>query len=263
MKKYRTVTDSLGNYSFNNMIPGEYILLAVPHDEYMPTFFRYDGQPTLNWREADSVVVENSGVVTGIDFIVHPFVVNGYAKVTGTVKDNSNNIINGAVLFALDQNNNIMSYAISNSNGEFVMEGFEPGTYKIFGDKFGFDLDQSFNVTLDYVANQTENVSVTLIPEGVTSNEDDIIAEGFILDQNYPNPFNPATTIKYQIPEISFVTLKVYDVLGNEIETLVNSEKPAGTYEMTWNAESVPSGIYFYTLQAGSLSETKKMVLMK
>jgi hypothetical protein len=263
MKKYRTVTDSLGNYSFNNMIPAEYILLAIPHDEYMPTFFRYDGQPTLNWREADSVVVENSSIVSEIDFIVHPFTVNGYAQVTGTVKDNSNNVINGAVLFALDQNNNIRSYAISNSNGEFVMEGFEPGTYKIYGDKFGFDLDQSFNVTLDYVSNLTQDVSVVLIPESVTSNEDDIIAEGFILDQNYPNPFNPSTTIKYQIPEISFVTLKVYDVLGNEIETLVNSEKPAGNFEITWNAESVPSGVYFYTLQAGSFTETKKMMLMK
>jgi hypothetical protein len=83
------------------------------------------------------------------------------------------------------------------------------------------------------------------------------------LSQNYPNPFNPSTTIKYQIPEIYFVTIKVYDVLGNEIATLVNEEKPAGEYEVEFNGTGLSSGIYFYQLQAGSFVETKKMVLMR
>jgi len=85
----------------------------------------------------------------------------------------------------------------------------------------------------------------------------------FSLHQNYPNPFNPTTTIKYQIPELSFVTIKVYDVLGNEVATLVNAKKPEGNYEVKFDAVSLPSGIYFYRLQAGSFVETKKMVLMK
>ena len=85
----------------------------------------------------------------------------------------------------------------------------------------------------------------------------------FSLSQNFPNPFNPATTINYQIPELSFVTLKVYDVLGNEIITLVNEEKTAGSYDLEFNAASLSSGVYFYRLQAGSFVETKKMVLMK
>jgi len=83
------------------------------------------------------------------------------------------------------------------------------------------------------------------------------------LSNNYPNPFNPSTKINYQIPELSFVTLRVYDVLGNEIAALVKGEKPAGSYEVEFNASSIPSGIYFYKLQAGSFVETKKMVLMK
>ena len=85
----------------------------------------------------------------------------------------------------------------------------------------------------------------------------------FSLSQNYPNPFNPNTSIKYQIPEISFVTIKVYDVLGNEIATVVNEEKPAGSYEVEFDANELASGIYFYKIQAGSFVETKKMVLMK
>jgi hypothetical protein len=85
----------------------------------------------------------------------------------------------------------------------------------------------------------------------------------FGFDQNYPNPFNPVTRIKYQIPELSFVTLKVFDVLGNEITTLVNEEKPLGNYEIQFDATNLPSGVYFYRLQAGSFVETKKMVLLK
>ncbi len=85
----------------------------------------------------------------------------------------------------------------------------------------------------------------------------------FSLSQNYPNPFNPTTTIKYQLPELSFVTLRIYDVLGNEITTLVNEEKPVGSYKVEFDANSLSSGIYIYRLQAGNFVETKKMVLMK
>ena len=83
------------------------------------------------------------------------------------------------------------------------------------------------------------------------------------LYQNFPNPFNPKTTIKYQIPKLSFVTLKVYNVLGKEIATLVSDEKPAGSYEIEFFANRLTSGIYFYKLQSGSFVETKKMTLMK
>jgi N-acetylneuraminic acid mutarotase len=94
--------------------------------------------------------------------------------------------------------------------------------------------------------------------------EDEIgLPISYKLYQNYSNPFNPTTTIKYQIPELSFVTLKVFNLLGEEIKTLVNEEKPVGTYEFEFNAANLPSGIYFYKLQVGSFIETKKMVLMK
>jgi hypothetical protein len=91
----------------------------------------------------------------------------------------------------------------------------------------------------------------------------DIIPLDFSLHQNYPNPFNPTTKIKYSIPQLSNVIIKVFDILGNEIETLVNEEKQAGTYELTWDAENLVSGVYFYQLQTDSFVETRKMVLMK
>lgn len=85
----------------------------------------------------------------------------------------------------------------------------------------------------------------------------------FTLYQNYPNPFNPTTKIKYQVPELTQVRVTVYDVLGKEIKTLVNEEKPAGIYELEFDGTSLPSGVYLYRIEAGMYSDTKKFILLK
>lgn len=89
------------------------------------------------------------------------------------------------------------------------------------------------------------------------------LPEEYSLEQNYPNPFNPTTTINYSIPTQSTVILKVYNMLGSEIETLVNEEQKAGFYEINWYAENNSSGVYFYRISTGSYSDTKKMLLIK
>jgi uncharacterized Ntn-hydrolase superfamily protein len=85
----------------------------------------------------------------------------------------------------------------------------------------------------------------------------------FVLHQNYPNPFNPTTEIRYQTPEVSHVTLKVFDVLGREVATLVNEQKSPGTYTVQWDATGSASGVYFYRLSAGGFVESKKCVVVK
>lgn len=85
----------------------------------------------------------------------------------------------------------------------------------------------------------------------------------FALNQNYPNPFNPSTTITYSIPNQEFVTIRVFDTLGKEIVELVNEEREAGLYSLEFNADNLPSGIYFYSISAGKYSATKKLLLMK
>ena len=105
----------------------------------------------------------------------------------------------------------------------------------------------------------TTNGGVTFVEE----EQIDEVPREFLLSQNYPNPFNPTTKLSYSITQSGLVTLKVYDVLGTEIETLVNEEKSVGTYELNWNAANLPSGVYFYRLQAGSFVQTRKMILLK
>ncbi|HEY6626326.1 MAG TPA: T9SS type A sorting domain-containing protein, partial [Ignavibacteriaceae bacterium] len=95
----------------------------------------------------------------------------------------------------------------------------------------------------------------------------------FILEQNYPNPFNPSTKIKFSLPQTGspllggarggLISLKVYNVLGNEVATLVEEYKPAGSYEIKFDASGLPSGIYFYQLKAGNFIQTNKMVYLK
>ncbi|HSH65540.1 MAG TPA: T9SS type A sorting domain-containing protein [Bacteroidia bacterium] len=83
------------------------------------------------------------------------------------------------------------------------------------------------------------------------------------LYQNYPNPFNPSTTIKYQVKETGIVSLKIFDILGAEVTTLLNEVKNPGTYEISFDASSLTSGVYFYRIQAGSFTAVKKLLLVK
>jgi len=160
--------------------------------------------------------------------------------------------------------------------GPFSLEENKPITI-IVGYTIGQGIDPLNSVTVGkevsafvqqfYKSNFDDNI----LP---VEEENNLIVDEFRLYQNYPNPFNPSTKIKYRIPLSppllkgeseagGFITLKVYDVLGNEIAILFNEYKPAGTYEIEFNASSLPSGVYFYQLRAGNFIETKKMVLLK
>jgi len=99
---------------------------------------------------------------------------------------------------------------------------------------------------------------------GVVSVADRQVIPGeFRLEQNYPNPFNPSTTIKFNLPQAEVVSLKVFNALGQEVATVVNGPRQAGSYTVTWDAGLVPSGVYFYRLSAGSFVRTKKFVLLR
>jgi len=151
---------------------------------------------------------------------------------TGTEWDNS-----GRTLFTYNPNNDLTEETIQEWDGsEWI--NIEKYTYS-------------------YLVTEAEHIEESVL--------------SYDISNNYPNPFNPSTKIKYLIPAQSFVTIKVFDALGNEVKTIVNEEKAAGSYEIDFNARDLPSGIYFYRLQAGdpsagsgqSFIETKKMVLLR
>jgi hypothetical protein len=133
-------------------------------------------------------------------------------------------------------------YTITDSLG-YTYFGYSPGVYyycmgiRVDGKTYG---------------------TVTQVPDTRNS-----IPNSFRLFQNYPNPFNPTTTIEFALPKTSFTTLKIFDLLGRELSTIVAQELKAGHYSRIWNASNYSSGVYFYTLRSGHISETKKLLLQK
>jgi hypothetical protein len=118
--------------------------------------------------------------------------------------------------------------------------------------------------TTMFVGTETGGVFKAPISALVTDvNEKNNLPGGMNLSQNYPNPFNPSTTISFSLPSKSYVSLTVFDALGREVSSLVSKELAAGTYSQQWHSGTAPSGVYFYRLQAGSYSETRKLVLVK
>jgi hypothetical protein len=119
-------------------------------------------------------------------------------------------------------------------------------------------------LSVDYASNSSLDVDISLSPNSTTGVNNKIaVVSGFELKQNYPNPFNPSTTITYQIPQNSFVTLKVYNILGNEVATLVNGQQAAGVYNFNFKANNLASGIYIYKLTAGNFTSVRKLTLLK
>jgi hypothetical protein len=128
-----------------------------------------------------------------------------------------------------------------------------------FTDKTLLEVGKSY----DYQLRETGFDGQVATLETVTLTVRFNVAREYELAQNYPNPFNPVTMIRYQIPTAETVSLKVYDVLGKEVATLVSGRQEAGNYAVPFNASGLSSGMYFYRLQAGSFVETRKMMLVK
>ena len=130
-------------------------------------------------------------------------------------------------------------------------------------DSIVFELEISSNGIVYWMVASNDTVTMEDSVTVDIKDKFDYQPNEFALEQNYPNPFNPTTTINYSVPRTAVVTLKVYDILGREISTLVNEEKPAGNYSVNFNASNLSSDIYFYRMQAGTFVETKKLTLLK
>lgn len=221
-------------------------------------------------------------------FIDHPeFVDRIYSFITNNVRPTTPELYVFPLTINFDSTliNNLASqsiYIANSGSGKLIVDSI------IISDaRFNVNFNNTFiepysskNISLQFIPDSIKNYNSVLtvysnagikqieisgfgIDNAVNVDDKMIAALSFSLEQNYPNPFNPATYIQYTIGNNQFVKLIIYDLLGREIETLVNHEKPAGTYKLTWNAANLPSGVYFYKLQAGSYTSIKKMLLLK
>ena len=159
----------------------------------------------------------------------------------------------------------------TNSNPAFFTMPLQIRVNRAMGDTivtvFNNAQNQTFEIVIEgeptLISFDPNNLILKTVLSIVTGIEGEVNLNSYALEQNYPNPFNPSTVIRYQIPVSEFVTLKVHDVLGNEVFVLVDAIMPAGNHEVELIAEKLGSGVYFYTFQAGNYTSTKKMILAK
>lgn len=141
------------------------------------------------------------------------------------------------------------------------VEGDKDWIFTFGGDRETFNFFDPLNYLR--IDNDVWRFELTYIGTDIKSEIGNLKVENFALHQNYPNPFNPNTKINYSLSDKSYVSVKVFDMLGREVAALVNQEQPVGNYQLEFNAADLSSGIYFYRIQAGQFVETKKMILMK
>ena len=198
---------------------------------------------------------------------------NLYAGTGGGVFKSSNNGVNWTA--SSSGLTNLLIYALSNSDTSIIAGTYGGGIFVSHNgganwiqrnQGLGNLYLRSILVTGNYVFVGTSGSSVWRRLKNEVMEVKSIsteVPDRYNLSQNYPNPFNPSTNIKFQIKENTFVVLKVYDMLGKEISTLVNEKLEAGTYQVDFTGYQIPSGTYFYRLEAGNYIETKKMTLIK
>ncbi len=270
---YFTDADTTGSYTFADLPPGYYKILALPLGNYMPSFYSTAG-PTVRWKQATALRVDGN-VVSGvnIDAVPLPDSASGYTSISGRVTSSvTGEGVSGALVYSADANGNISGYGITNSTGDYTITGIAPGTFNVFTDVVGYTSSGSKTSIPGYSTDggsipSTSNFSVT--PDAVTGIQPTAVKPtNFELDQNYPNPFNPTTQISFSIPSAMHVSVTIFNILGQRIATLVDANMSAGSHVVTWNArnghgETMPSGVYFYRLSTPSFTAVKKMLLLK
>jgi hypothetical protein len=260
-----TRSDSLGNYLIENLEPGKYIIHAIPRFPFFPGYYKQGGV-AKTWRQADTVDVSETGVLSSLDINLLARTDTGFAVIAGKVRTTQGENLAGGIVFAINLNGNIGGSAETDAQGNYSIEELPAGNYSLSVDAAGYLQGTIPSLTIDYANNSTKNEDLIVSPSSTTSVRDKsfgTIPSGYELMQNYPNPFNPSTLIRFGIPEKSHVKITVYNFIGQKVVDLVSEEMSAGYHEVRFDADNLSSGAYFYSIEAGSYISVKKMILLK
>lgn len=265
-------TDSLGSYTLNNVPPGRYFVFAAPFGGYAPAFYKAGAYGVRRWQDADTVYV--AGNLTGIDIGVVRIGTSGYAHVGGHVHSSSGAPLNGVGVLANLTTGEIVGYGLTDATGSYALDAVATGTVTLTVGRTNFSAS-SGSVTVSTNTFTLDNVDFVLSPASPAAvGESGTAPVIYALQQNYPNPFNPSTTISFSLPTDSRVSLKIYNLLGQEVASLVNGDLGSGVQHVVWNGKdnasrSVASGLYIYKLAATPsgggqvFTQARKMLLMK
>lgn len=260
-----------GTYDLPKVRPDSTFVIAFPDDElldFVPTYH----PSTIDWINAVRIYpITNLNNVNINVYRVTPVPQNPFsASVGGYVYLNYLPPFNpppplpfksDAIIYA-KQGDDFRKFTVSSQTEQYSLPGLSPGNYEIYVNRIGYT-SSSVNISVGTVNIDTLNFILDTTSIIGIKNISSEVPKDFSLGQNYPNPFNPVTKIEIALKTESFVRLSVYNILGEEVQVLVNENLKAGNYEVDYNAVKLPSGVYFYRLAADGFSETKKMVLVK
>jgi hypothetical protein len=261
-------SDSLGAYTVDHLLSGRYIVMAVPFGKYAPAFYKAGAFGVIRWKDADTVSVTSD--VTGIDIGVVQVHSSGVATLTGRVTSNGQGL-EGVNVVAEDAGGAAVGYGMTDGTGSYAIDALPEGGATLTADLVGYNsAQQMISVgASQFVLSQDFSLGVTTSVAPGTG-----VAQTYALQQNYPNPFNPSTRISFSLPQAGAVTLKVFNLLGQEVATLLNSQLTAGSHQMDWDGRDaagrvLSSGVYFYRIDVkgpdggAAYSAIKKMMLLK
>lgn len=261
---YFTFSNNDGFYSFNGLPRGIYYTLFIAFG-YVPELW----DNATHWADADPIYLNQDlfDINAELQPILSPA---GNGTITGRINDQNGTNISGVLVTARNLNDQIVSYAFTDVNGDYNLTGLSGGEYSIEAGKMSYEATQSrIYVTPDEY--ETVVVDIQIEENTVTSvgyDNETIIPKSLYLGNNYPNPFNPSTKVTFGLVNPGWVELTVYNILGQRIKVLVDNYLPAGNYSAEWNGcdasgASVSSGLYLLMLKNGKERIVQKMVLAK
>jgi hypothetical protein len=220
----------------------------------------------MSVKLADTVVVKTTDVA-GLSVCVKKATTAGGGKLAGRIVTPDGKPISGVVVTAQSVND-LRSFAISDANGQYEITDLDAAIYTVTAEKVGFISTQTGIATIDYSRGMFESqINFQMTVQGATSVRSSVVSipAEFKLNQNYPNPFNPSTEIRFSVPNDGKATLKVYNLIGQVVATLLDGSVKAGEHSAKFdtNTNEIPSGVYLYELRFEGMRLVNKMVLMK
>lgn len=253
------ISDSTGNYSIAGLSSGTYYVLFHAKG-YISQFY----QNADKWENATPITL--TGSVTGINAALKSEgQTTASGQIIGQIHSNNGSAIAGALITISDSHGQVIGSAVTDASGSYTIQGVSQGSYTLTASITQYSSQQQ-TTTYDPSSGSTTVNNFTMQPSttvtGVSSLPSDLPTK-FVLQNNYPNPFNPSTVIAFSVPFATHVRLDVYNILGQRVAELVNKDLNAGSYQYSFNANSLSSGVYLYRIQANGFTSTKKMILSK
>jgi hypothetical protein len=264
-------TDSTGSYKIDRVAGGKYFVLAIPFRAYGPAFYKAGEYGVWNWQKADTVLA--SGEVTGIDIGVVKMYRCGVAALSGRVLSVNGAPVPGVRVLVLSAAGDLLGFGVTDDLGTYQVDGLPQAPMVVMYDREGYLAGQQTvspgpsDVTLSAGDFRLDEIltSIHVAP---------FVPSEYQLHQNYPNPFNPSTTITYDMPAAGVARIAIYNILGQEVATILSATVEPGRRTVVWNGvdkdgRGVGSGIYFARFTANGtsgnqlFSQTRKMMLVR